>query len=83
MRAVGLVALYIAAGCASAGLTYTAIAQPRPPHTGTERPPPAPVYSKAEIDQKIDQLRSDMLSTVPSRQELQESLAQILLEIRG
>jgi hypothetical protein len=76
VRAFGLVALCIAIGCTSAALTQVAIAQPRSARTGTpQKQPSASAYSKAEIDKKIDQLRKEILSMVPSKQELEGRLA--------
>ncbi|MBV8892100.1 MAG: hypothetical protein JO266_09070 [Acidobacteria bacterium] len=55
-----------------------ATAESRTAHIGTaQKQPPPSTYSKAEIDQKIDQLQQVILSTVPSRQELNDRIAKL------
>ena len=69
-------AFCIAIGCANAALTHAATAQPRTAQTETaQKQPPPSTYSRAEIDKKIDQLRKEILATVPSEQELEDRLA--------
>ena len=76
--AARLIAVYIAIGCATMALMPAATAKPKTAHIGTAQKQPLPsTYSKAEIDQKIDQLQQDILSTVPSRQELEGRLAKL------
>jgi hypothetical protein len=76
VRAAGLIAVNIAIGCASAAFTHAATAQSRTtqPRIAQKQPPPS-AYSRAEVDQKIDQLQKDILSKVPSRQELENRVA--------
>ena len=78
MRGAKLIAVYIAIICATAALTSAATAESRTAHIGTaQKQPPPSTYSKAEIDQKIDQLQQVILSMVPSRQELNDRIAKL------
>jgi hypothetical protein len=75
-----LIAVYIAIGCATMALTPAATAKPRTAHIGTVQKQPSPsTYSKAEIDQKIEQLQQSILSTVPSKEKLIDQLHQDIL----
>jgi hypothetical protein len=75
-----LIVVYIAIGCATMALTPAAPAKPRTAHIGTaQKQPPPSTYSKAEIDQKIDQLQQGILSTVPNKQKLIDQLQQGIL----
>jgi hypothetical protein len=75
-----LIVVYIAIGCATMALTPAAPAKPRTAHIGmAQKQPPPSTYSKAEIDQKIDQLQQGILSTVPSKQKLIDQLQQGIL----
>jgi hypothetical protein len=75
-----LIAVYIAIGCATMALTPAATAKPRTAHIGTVQKQPSPsTYSKAEIDQKIEQLQQNILSTVPSKEKLIDQLHQDIL----
>jgi hypothetical protein len=69
-RAAKLRAAMLAVGCACVAATHAGAAH----RGGTHRPQPPPTYSQAEIDSKIDQLRRDMLSDVPTKQGLQDEL---------
>jgi hypothetical protein len=69
-RAAKLRAAVFAVCCACVAATHALAAH----RGGTHRPQPPSTYSQAEIDSKIDQLRQDMLSTVPTRQDLENEL---------
>ena len=59
-----------AVGCACVASTHAVAAH----RGGAHKPQPPPTYSQAEIDHKIDQLRQGILSTVPTRQDLENEL---------
>jgi hypothetical protein len=69
-RAAKLRAAAFAVGCACVASTNAVAAH----RGGTHRPQPPPTYSQAEIDHKIDQLRQDILSNVPTKQDLQDEV---------
>ncbi len=71
-RAAKLRAAAFAVCCACVAATHALAAH----RGGTHRPQPPPTYSQAEIDSKIDQLRQDILSNVPTRQARQNELGQ-------